>query len=124
MKTPWIAIGASSAALAVALGAFGAHGLKERLSADELDIWKTGVLYQALHALALVLYGLFQERRACRGWPGAAFAIGSLVFCGTLYWIALGGPRGLGRITPLGGLAMIAGWIGFAVQAFRNRANA
>jgi uncharacterized membrane protein YgdD (TMEM256/DUF423 family) len=136
LKPNWIAVGALSGALAVALGAFGAHGLKDRVSAADLEIWKTGVLYQAIHAVALVLFGLFRDglgrdgrgrdgfRTKGRGWssaPGWAFLSGSLVFSGTLYALALGGPRVLGAITPLGGLALIVGWLAFAVLAVRRR---
>jgi uncharacterized membrane protein YgdD (TMEM256/DUF423 family) len=131
LKPNWIAIGALSGALAVVLGAFGAHGLKDRISPADLEIWRTGVLYQAIHAVALVLFGLFRDglardgfRREKRGWssaPGWAFLSGSLVFSGTLYALALGGPRVLGAITPLGGLAFIVGWLAFAVIAIRGR---
>ncbi len=120
MRPNWIALGALSGALAVILGAFGAHGLKDRISSEDLDIWRTGVLYEALHAAALVLFGLFQDRRRTGSGPGWAFLSGSLVFSGTLYAIALGGPRALGAITPVGGLLLIAGWLGFAVQALRS----
>lgn len=123
MKASWISVGAASAALAVILGAFGAHGLKARVSPEDLEIWKTGVLYHALHAIALVVYGLFQESRGCRGGPGACFLLGTIVFSGTLYAMVLGGPRWLGAITPIGGVLLIAGWIWFAVQAFRSRAR-
>ena len=120
MKTRWIAVGAFSGAVAVVLGAFGAHGLKARVSPEDLEIWKTGVLYHALHSIALVLYGLFQERRRSSSAPGLLFLVGIVVFGGTLYGIVLGGPRWLGAITPLGGLSLIAGWILFGVQALRS----
>lgn len=114
----WISVGALSAALAVALGAFGAHGLKDHVDAAALENWRTGVLYHVLHALALVLYGLALERRPARAWPAWCFLFGSTVFSATLYLMVLGGPRWLGAITPFGGTALIAGWIGFAVQAW------
>lgn len=120
MKANWIAIGAAWGALAVILGAFGAHGLKERATPEELEIWKTGVLYHALHAPALVLFGLFQERRTCGGGPGVCFLLGSAIFSGTLYGIVLGGPRTLGAITPIGGLLLIVGWVWFGLQARRS----
>ena len=120
MKPNWIAIGCASGALAVVLGAFGAHALKERVGADELEIWKTAVQYQMLHALALVLFGLFRERRASSAAPGWCFAVGSAIFSGTLYAIVLGGPRVLGAVTPVGGVLMIGGWILFALQAARR----
>lgn len=117
----WISVGALSAALAVALGAFGAHGLKDRVDAAELEIWRTGVLYHVLHAFALVLYGLALERRPAKAWPAWCFALGSAVFSATLYLMVLGGPRWLGAITPFGGTALIAGWIGFAIQSWPRR---
>jgi uncharacterized membrane protein YgdD (TMEM256/DUF423 family) len=115
----WIAVGAFSGALTVGLGAFGAHALEERVPAGDLEIWNTAVQYQGLHALALVLFGLFAERRATGGLPGWAFLAGSAIFAGTLYGIVLGGPRWLGAITPLGGTALIAGWLALAVAALR-----
>jgi uncharacterized membrane protein YgdD (TMEM256/DUF423 family) len=99
----WIAVGAASGALTVALGAFGAHALKERLAAEDLEIWQTAVHYQGLHALALIAFGLAQQSRPMRGLSGWCFLLGSAIFAGTLYAIALGGPRWLGAITPLGG---------------------
>ena len=120
MKPNWIAIGAAWGAIAVLLGAFGAHGLKDRVTPEDLEIWKTGVLYHALHAPALVLFGLFQERRASGGGPGSCFLLGSAIFSGTLYGIALGGPRALGAVTPIGGLLLIVGWVWFGLQARRS----
>ena len=121
MKPNWIAIGAGWGALAVLLGAFGAHGLKSRVSPADLEIWHTGVQYHALHAIALVLFGLFQERRATNSCPGWVFFLGSFIFSGTLYGIVLGGPRWLGAITPFGGVALIVAWVWFAVLAVRGR---
>ena len=121
MRLNWIAIGAVWAAIGVAFGALGAHALKDRVTPEMLDIWRTGVLYHVLHALALVLYGLFRERRTAGAWPGQALLFGSLVFSFTLYGIVLGGPKMLGAVTPIGGVAMIAGWLGLAAQAIRDR---
>jgi uncharacterized membrane protein YgdD (TMEM256/DUF423 family) len=117
VKPNWIAIGALLAALAVITGAFGAHGLKDRLTAQELEVWKTGVLYHALHSIALVLYGLLD--REGRRWAGWCFAVGIVLFSGSLYALALGAPHGIGAITPFGGLAFIVGWLAFAWQARR-----
>ncbi len=119
----WIGIGAVSGALAVVFGAFGAHALKERVGATELEWWHTAVLYHALHAIALVLYGLFRERADGRDIPGVCLLAGSIVFSGTLYAMTLGAPRWLGGVTPIGGLLLIAGWAGFAWQAFRAPAR-
>lgn len=120
--TTWIAVGALSAAVAVGLGAFGAHGLEERVPASELEIWKTGVHYHFLHAIALVLLGLFlrptDTRAPVAGW---SFLAGQLIFAGTLYAMVLGGPRILGAVTPIGGVLLIIGWLAFARAALRAR---
>lgn len=120
MRSKWIAIGALWAALAIGLGAFGAHGLRERVGATELEWWHTGVLYQMVQAIGLILFGLLQERRACSGVAGTLLFVGSLIFSATLYGLTLGGPRWLGAITPFGGVGMIAGWCVFAWQAWRK----
>lgn len=117
----WIAVGALSGALTVALGAFGAHALKTRVTPADLALWETAVHYQGLHALALVLLGLWRAREARGDVAGWCFLAGSAIFAGTLYGIVLGGPRWLGAITPLGGTLLIAGWLGFAWAAWRAR---
>lgn len=116
----WIALGALSGALTVGLGAFGAHALKERLAADELAIWSTAVQYQGLHALALVAFGLLAERARVSALAGWLFLLGTLFFSGSLYALALGAPRWCGAITPLGGIALIAGWLALAWAALRR----
>ena len=116
----WIAVGAFSGAITVALGAFGAHALKDSVPPADLGIWDTAVQYQGLHALALILFGLFAERRVTRQLAGWSFLVGSAIFPGTLYAIVLGGPRWLGAITPLGGTALIVGWIAFGLAALRK----
>lgn len=118
-----IAIGAGWMALAVTAGALGAHSLKSHFVEEGLDWWRTAVLYHALHALGLVGYGLFLRGRALRPWPGILFTLGILLFAGSLYPMALGAPHWLGMITPLGGSAWIAGWVGFALQARGSRAT-
>ena len=100
-------------ALGVAAGAFGAHALRERLDAGSLATFETAARYHLIHALAALLAAHRQGSTAGRaarraGW---AFVVGVLVFAGTLYALALGGPRWLGAITPLGGLAFILGWL-------------
>jgi len=116
MKPNWISIGAFLAGVAVITGAFGAHGLKERLTPESLELWKTAVLYHALHAIALVAYGLYDRERKAP-WIGWSFLLGILVFSGTVYALALGSPRWFGAITPIGGTAMIVGWFAFAWRA-------
>lgn len=115
----WIAIGAVSAALAVVCGAFGAHGLKEQVTPEDLATWQTGVLYHLVHAPALVLYGLF-ARSAGRQLPGWCLLLGTAIFSGTLYGIVLGGPRWLGALTPIGGVLLVAGWLAFAWETRRT----
>jgi uncharacterized membrane protein YgdD (TMEM256/DUF423 family) len=105
------AIGAATAgALAVVLGAFGAHALHGQLDADALQIWHTAVDYQFWHALALL--GLAAAPASRWRFVGAlAFSLGIILFCGSLYALALGAPRLIGAITPLGGLSLLAGWL-------------
>jgi uncharacterized membrane protein YgdD (TMEM256/DUF423 family) len=108
----FFALGSASALVAVAAGAFGAHGLRARLSPDLLAVFETAARYQMYHALALLAVGWAVTR-----WPGPwpvragwLFAVGTLVFSGSLYALALSGMRWLGAVTPLGGLAFLAGW--------------
>jgi len=115
----WILTGAAWGFLGVGLGAFGAHGLRASASTQAMGWWQTATLYHLIHALALVAVGLVQlqgPRVAPAGW---AFLLGSLVFSGTLYAMALGAPRWLGAVTPLGGLGMMAGWLLLAWPAYR-----
>lgn len=97
-------------ASAVLLGAFGAHGLRSVLDAPRLELWHTAVNYHAWHALALALAAVLGRGRS-RRFAIAAFGIGIVLFSGSLYALALGAPRWTGIVTPLGGLAFIAGWI-------------
>ncbi|HEX4938872.1 MAG TPA: DUF423 domain-containing protein [Candidatus Kapabacteria bacterium] len=112
MKT-FIVIGAVAMALGVVLGAFGAHGLKARLTPDLLAVYQTGVEYHLYHALGLILVGIlvvqFPHISGLKvgGWLLLA---GILVFSGSLYVLAISGVRWLGAITPIGGLAFIVGW--------------
>lgn len=121
MRT-WITLGALMGALAVVLGAFGAHALKTRLAPDELAWWGTAVQYHGAHALALVLFGVSTERGRSGGVAGALFTLGIVLFSGSLYAMALGAPRWFGAITPVGGAAFISGWLAFAVSAWRRPA--
>jgi uncharacterized membrane protein YgdD (TMEM256/DUF423 family) len=108
--------------LAVALGAFGSHGLKSRLSEHYLSIWQTAVQYHFYHALALCVVGILWQRPVGNGWlnsSGYLFAAGILLFCGSLYWLALGGPRWLGPVTPVGGLCFLLGWLCLLMTALR-----
>jgi uncharacterized membrane protein YgdD (TMEM256/DUF423 family) len=106
----------------VALGAFAAHGLKARLAPDLLAVFETGVRYQMYHALALLAAAWASSK-----WPGGAvtaagwlFVAGIVLFSGSLYALALGAPRWLGPITPVGGLAFLAGWACLAWGAWKG----
>ena len=105
----------------VALGAFGAHALKARLSPGDLAIFETGVRYQMYHALALAAIATWLERHpsAALWWAARLMLIGTVVFSVTLYVLSLTGARWLGAVTPLGGLALIAGWVALALSAAR-----
>lgn len=119
----WIlGLGAASAAIAVLLGAFGAHGLRARLASDLLAIFETGVRYQMYHALALVAVGLWAMRAPASllGTAAILFAAGTFLFSGSLYALALTGTRALGAITPFGGVAFIAGWVCLLLAAVRR----
>jgi uncharacterized membrane protein YgdD (TMEM256/DUF423 family) len=109
--------GAIFMALAVALGAFGAHALKKVLTPEMLTIYHTGVEYQFYHALGLLLVGLigFHIKSKYIGWAGFLLIVGIILFSGSLYVLALSGIKSLGAITPLGGLSFITGWICLAV---------
>jgi uncharacterized membrane protein YgdD (TMEM256/DUF423 family) len=112
--------GAIHAFLAVAAGAFGAHGLQQVLDDYSLKVWQTAATYQLAHALALILLGVLEEQRRIRlNFAHAAFGIGIVIFSGSLYALALSGVKTLGMITPLGGLAFLAGWASLAWKAQR-----
>ena len=116
-------LGSILAFSAVLLGAFGAHALKQTLSAhDSIQTWETAVRYQMWHALGLILLSLINERQALPKMIGPCLVIGTLLFSGSLYGLALDGPNWLGPITPLGGLCLIAGWALLAYACVKNKA--
>ena len=120
-------IGALSAAIAVGLGAFGAHGLRGVLTAEMLAVFETGVRYQMYHALALVALGLAGSARLGRlaNVAGGLFVAGSVCFSRSLYLLTLAGTKGIGLVTPLGGVMLIAGWLVLAGAALKaGRTNA
>lgn len=108
--------------LGVALGAFGAHGLKATLEANSsVETWKTAVLYHLVHAVALLALAGWQHGSPQRlGRVGAMWLLGVVMFSGSLYWLALGGPRFLGPITPIGGIFLLVGWLMVAWNAWRS----
>jgi uncharacterized membrane protein YgdD (TMEM256/DUF423 family) len=114
----WGVTGALLLAVAVLVGAFGAHALKERLDAYSLQIYERAVFYQFVHALGLLAIGILAVTAPA---PGATLGVagwlllaGIAIFSGSLYALALSGIKGLGAITPIGGLCFVAGWIAFA----------
>ena len=117
----WIAIAAVNLAIAVALGAFGAHGLKNRASVDQLAWWHTATEYFFYHALGLLAIGILMKVMPAISLklPAGLLQLGIIIFCGSLYLMAMGAPRWFGAITPIGGLAMIAGWISLAILVTR-----
>ena len=119
----FLALGAASAFMSVAAGAFGAHLLRETLAPDLLEIFETGARYQMFHALALIVAALVSTRRRGRAAPAAGwfFLIGTVFFSGSLYALALSGVRAWGAVTPLGGVAWLAGWALLAFAAVKPR---
>ena len=122
MDKTFIAAGALLGFLGVALGAFGAHALKSRLAPDMLAVFEVGVRYQMYHALALLGVAW-----ACTRWPGPLtaasgwlFIAGVVIFFGSLYALSLSGVRWLGAVTPVGGLALLTGWLCLALAALRS----
>lgn len=122
MDRLFFALGALSALVSVAAGAFGAHALKARLAPDLLAIFETGARYQMYHAL-----GLLAAAWASTRWPGGAataggwlFVAGTVVFTGSLYALSLSGVRWLGAITPVGGFCFLGGWLALALAALKG----
>jgi uncharacterized membrane protein YgdD (TMEM256/DUF423 family) len=122
MDRTFLALGAISAAISVAAGAFGAHALKARLSPDLLAIFETGARYQMYHAVGLALAAWAASRApgAAAAWAGWLFVAGTVLFSGSLYALALSGVRALGAVTPFGGVAFIAGWLALAAAALKR----
>ena len=118
MDRLFLRLGAVAGFVGVALGAFGAHALRARLSAEHLSVFETGVRYQLVHALALVLVGFLIGRRPERliivaGW---LFTAGIVLFSGSLYILSITGTTAVGIVTPVGGLCFLAGWACLALS--------
>src|SRR5262245_6059789 len=113
MSGAWIAAGALLCAISIAAGAFGAHGLRARLDANALALWETAARYLMYSGLGLLAIALASRPAGGRMFTlaGAALLAGAIVFCGTVAMLALGGPRWLGAITPIGGLLMIVAFV-------------
>ncbi|MEQ8484758.1 MAG: DUF423 domain-containing protein [Pseudomonadales bacterium] len=122
-----LALASLFGATGVALGALGAHALRGALGADAGAVWQTATLYHLLHAVALLVVALTALRAGTAGLrtsalhlAGWAFAAGIVLFCGSLYLLALDGPRWLGPVTPVGGVAFIAGWLALLLAGVRG----
>ncbi|AYC28776.1 DUF423 domain-containing protein [Paenisporosarcina cavernae] len=121
----FIIAGAVNAFLAVALGAFGAHALKEKLSEKYLAIWETAVQYQMFHAVALLVIGVLLSTSllgpvSSLNWAGYLLLAGIIIFSGSLYVLSLTGIGVLGAITPIGGVAFLAGWVMLIVAVVKH----
>jgi uncharacterized membrane protein YgdD (TMEM256/DUF423 family) len=122
---PWLLAAAVNGFLAVAAGAFAAHGLSRRLAPDALAWFETGARYHAYHALALLAIALLAESATVKaGWPltlaGGGFLAGIVLFSGSLYAMALSSERTFAFVTPIGGLCFLAGWTGLVLLALRR----
>lgn len=120
----WLPIAALNGALAVIAGAFAAHGLRGHLDATMLDVFQTGARYHLAHALAMALAALAlrDDAKASAILAARLFLAGIVLFCGSLYLLALTGVHALGFVTPFGGLAFIAGWIALALAGMKLKA--
>ena len=120
MDRTFLLVGALAGFTGVALGAFGAHGLRARLCPEMLGVFETGVRYHLIHAVALLAVAAVPRARRGRLFTTAGwfFTVGIVLFSGSLYTLALTGVTTLGMVTPLGGLAFLAGWACLAVAAF------
>ncbi len=121
MTRTFFALGSLLALLSVAIGAFGAHALAKRLDAPAMHSFETAARYQMFHGIALLFAAWAFDR-----WPGAlprtagwAFVVGVVLFCGSLYALALGSPRAFGAVAPVGGLSFMIGWACLAAAAWR-----
>lgn len=123
MQRVWMTVGAVMTMLSVAIGAFGAHMLKEKIGADAIAVYETGVQYHMIHALALLIVGLTAgqlEVSSKLKWAARLLFIGIIVFSGSLYVLSITGIKVLGAITPIGGVAFIAGWLLFALDVWQR----
>ena len=120
----WLVIAALNGALAVAFGAFAAHGLSQQLDAHALGVFETGARYHMYHALAMGLAALAMQGKAARTatWSASLFLAGIILFSGSLYALALTGERVFAFVTPVGGVSFLAGWVLLALAAWRSKA--
>ncbi len=122
MDRVFFVLGSFSGLIAVAAGAFGAHALRARLEPAALEVWKTGAQYQLVHALALLAVAWAAQRFPAGPWQAAGwcFALGTVLFSGSLYGLSALQLRFLGPVTPIGGLLFLAGWALLAVSAMKS----
>jgi uncharacterized membrane protein YgdD (TMEM256/DUF423 family) len=126
MAKTFLMVAAISGLLAVIIGAFGAHGLKARISEDLMVVYQTGVQYHFYHTLVLLIVGVLliqYPQASLLHWSGYLFIAGMIIFSGSLYILALTGVKWLGAITPIGGVAFIAGWLTLALAAYHHVSN-
>lgn len=123
MFKTFVVIGSINMLLAVALGAFGAHGLKSKLSADMLAVYQTGVHYHMIHGLGILLVAALSQKlgeTTLVSWSGWLLFIGIILFSGSLYVLSTSGIRILGAITPFGGVSFLIGWLLLAYAAIKG----
>ena len=121
MRPNFILLGALLGATFVLHSAFGAHWLEGRADAEQMGWWETGAFPHGVHALALIGFGLFRRAREASDVAGWLLLTGLLIFSSTLYVMAVGGPRWLGAVTPVGGILLVLGWLAFAHAARGGR---
>jgi uncharacterized membrane protein YgdD (TMEM256/DUF423 family) len=126
MARLFLMIGACNGFLTVALGAFAAHALRPQIAPDLYSVFQTGVEYHSIHALALLALGILALHHPSRAlyWSGWLMGVGILLFCGSLYLLALTGSRSLGIITPFGGVALLLGWLSLIIAIRQLRPSA
>lgn len=123
MQRRWMALGAILTMLSVAIGAFGAHMLKDKIGASAIATYETGVQYHMIHALALLIVGLTAGQLGASTklqWAARLLFTGIIIFSGSLYVLSISGIKILGAITPIGGVSFIAGWLLFAMDVWQR----
>ncbi|OIJ11797.1 hypothetical protein BKP37_15270 [Anaerobacillus alkalilacustris] len=123
MLNLFLLIGSINMAIAVGLGAFGAHGLQPKLTEKMFNIYQTGVQYHMIHAVAIILVAIISDRLGdptILFWAGWSFVLGVIFFSGSLYVLSISGVKILGAITPIGGVLFIVGWILLAFGALKS----
>lgn len=123
MNKTFLLLGSINAFVAVALGAFGAHGLRSRITEEMLTIYQTGIHYHMFHAIGLLIVGVVSQwisNSTYIAWAGWSMTLGILIFSGSLYALSISGLRWFGAITPIGGLGFLIGWLLFAFAVYKQ----